>query len=361
MAALVYHSRSGYYFAQFYDGQQNPTRKTVALKTKKKRIAERALAKLEDAVALGDIDPWAPKQETADRLTVMGVAVKAYLNSCSHLKPNTVKTYREILFPFQEHLGTEYQLSKVSVANILAWLDSTSAGEVTRRKYVNHLGYFFRFLVKRGEISSDLSKKVPLRKVPETAPKSMTQEEVGKLVQTIRQYSDDVRCRNDFAWLALLVEANVYLGLRRGELIHLQWDHVDFERGLIYVKNSEEFTTKSSRERTIPLCHQAAQTLLKQQYYRQGKYVYQVDGHKLAPGTLSKIFLKFRRMAGLPEHVNLHSTRHTFGTWLAERGTPVTVIQSLMGHSSVTTTERYMSTRADVAESWVKRAFDSGE
>lgn len=79
--------------------------------------------------------------------------------------------------------------------------------------------------------------------------------------------------------------------------------------------------------------------------------MFQVDGQKLAPGTLSKMFLKFRRMAGLPEHINLHSTRHTFGTWLAERGTPVTVIQTLMGHSSVTTTERYMSTRADVAES----------
>ena len=358
MASLVYHSRSGYYFAQFYDGQQNPTRKTVSLKTKKKRIAERALAKLEDAVALGDIDPWASRRETADELAVMGVAVKAYLNSCSHLRASTLTTYKDILSPFQRHLGYNYPLSKISEANILAWLDSTSAGDVTRRKYVNHLGYFFRFLVKQGEISSDLSKKVPLRKVPETAPKSMTQEEVGKLIHTIQMYSEDVRCRRDFVWLALLVEANVYLGLRRGELIHLQWDHVDFERGLVLVKNSVEFTTKSSRERTIPLCHQAAQALLKQQYYRQGKYVYQVDGKKLAPGTLSKIFLKFRRMAALPEHINLHSTRHTFGTWLAERGTPVTVIQSLMGHSSVTTTERYMSTRADVSEYWLQKAFD---
>ncbi len=86
--------------------------------------------------------------------------------------------------------------------------------------------------------------------------------------------------------------------------------------------------------------------------------MFHADGQKLAAGTLSKMFLKFRRMAGLPEHINLHSTRHTFGTWLAERGTPVTVIQTLMGHSSLTTTERYMSTRADVAESWVKKAFD---
>ena len=75
------------------------------------------------------------------------------------------------------------------------------------------------------------------------------------------------------------------------------------------------------------------------------------------PDYLSWAFMTFRRRAELPEHFSFHSTRHTFGTWLAERGVPVTVIQSLMGHSSVTTTERYMSTRVDVAEQWVGRAL----
>ena len=148
MASLVYHSRSGYYFAQFYNGHQNPTRKTVFLKTKKKRIAERALGKLEDAVALGEFDPWEPKQETADELGVMGVAVRAYLESCSHLKANTLRTYGEILIPFQMHLGANYKLTRISVRDIISWLDSTSANDVTRRKYANHLGYFFRFLVR---------------------------------------------------------------------------------------------------------------------------------------------------------------------------------------------------------------------
>lgn len=361
MASLVYHSQSGYYYAQFYDGHQNPTRKTVALKTKRKRIAERALAKLEDAVALGEIDPWAPNEETVDELTVMGVAVKAYLNSCSHLKESTVRTYKDILSPFQRHLGYNYPLPKISEANILAWLDSTSAGDVTRRKYVNHLGYFFRFLVARGEVEVDLSKMVPLRKIPEMAPKSMRIEEVQKLVTTIRNYSEKSHTsglRTDYTWFAFLIEANVYMGLRRGELLNLQWDHIKMDRNILMVKNSEEFTTKSSRERTIPLCDQSTFALNQLKQISDGNYVFQISGQRWKPDTLSKIFLKFRRMAGLPEHINLHSTRHTFGTWLAERGTPVTVIQSLMGHSSVTTTERYMSTRADVAEAWVKRAFD---
>ncbi len=189
----------------------------------------------------------------------------------------------------------------------------------------------------------------------------MTVEDVSLLIRTIRDYSTDERCRKDFTWLALLVEANVYLGLRRGELIHLQWDHIDFERNILLVKNTAEFTTKSSRERTIPLCGQAKAAFLQSSATgrRHSKYVFHVGGQKLNSGTLSKTFLKFRRMAGLPEQFNLHSTRHTFATWLAERGTPVTGIQSLMGHRSVTTTERYMSTRADVAELWMRKAFDN--
>ena len=86
--------------------------------------------------------------------------------------------------------------------------------------------------------------------------------------------------------------------------------------------------------------------------------MFQVDGQKLMPGTLSKMLLKFRRQAGLPEHINLHGTRHTFGTWLVEKGVPVTLIQTLMGHKRVSTTERHTSTRADLSEVWMHRAFD---
>lgn len=81
-------------------------------------------------------------------------------------------------------------------------------------------------------------------------------------------------------------------------------------------------------------------------------------GRKLEPSTLSQAFLKFRRKAGLPEEFSLHSTRHTVESWLAQRGVPVTVIQRLMGHSTVTTTERYMSMRADVTQQWVRQAFE---
>lgn len=117
MASLYLNPCSGYYYAQFYNRLQRPNRKTVSLKTRNRRVAERALAKLENAVALGEIDPWAPSREPTDELSLLGVAVRAYLRSCSHLKVSTVRTYSDILSPFQRHLGCMYPVSQISVRN----------------------------------------------------------------------------------------------------------------------------------------------------------------------------------------------------------------------------------------------------
>ena len=360
MASLICSLRTGYYYAQFSSRNKQPTRKTVALNTKKKRVAERLFFRLEEEYVLGTLDPWQEKVEvdpSPPPVERLNEAVDLYLGSCSHLKPITQRTYRQILFPFRDFIGENARLSSLSSSAIQRWLNSTSAGDVTRRKYVNHLGYFFRFLVSKGAMDSDPSQKVPLAKLPQMAPKALKSEDIERLLDTITRYSASSSSRISHTWLHHLIVANVHLGLRRGELIHLQWDHVDFERKVLTVRNTDSFTTKSSKERSVPLCPSAVAALTALLEKRNGKYVFQKDGIKLNENTLSKSFSKLRKMAGLPKYLNLHSTRHTFATSLAEKGVPVTVIQSLMGHSSVTTTERYMSTRVDVAEQWVSKAF----
>ena len=361
MASLILNKRSGYYYAQFYSQARIPNRKTVSLGTRKRRIAERALSKLEDAVALGEVNPWAAPEAPVELPEGLQEAIESYLDSCSHLKASTIETYQDVLYPFMRYLGPKYKLSRITGAGIMEWLNSTKAGPVTRTKYLAHLGYFFRYLLRRGVLVSDPAATVHLKTLPKMAPKSMTPDQVGRLVDCIKSHSAKAATSHrhkDFTWLAHLIQANVHMGLRRGELIHLRWEHIDFEREILLVKNTDLFTTKTSRERAIPMCYHAVRSLRILETYRNGENVFHNSGFPIKPRTLSIIFQKFRRMAGLPDHINLHSTRHTFGTWLAERGTPVIVIQNLMGHSSLTTTERYMSTRADVAESWVKRAFD---
>lgn len=361
MATLLLDKRTGCYYAQFHDKARRPQRKTVSLKTKQKRTAERALTKLAGAFALGQFDPWAPPpeepQDEREDLSLLGPARDAYLASCAHLKPKTVKTYTDILRLVVEFWGEDFPVEKLTGRHVHEWLDSTKAGDVTRRKYTNHLGYLCRFLVRGGWMAKDISKEVPLRKVPEQAPKAMTREQVDRLVTVISTYVAPRKA--DYRWLAKLVWFNVHVGLRRGELIHLRWEHIDLERRVLRVANSKDFATKSSKERTIPLCDAAMDVLHQLREERHEGFVFQLHGDRLNHNTLTHYFKRFRRMAGLPEEINVHSMRHTFGTWLAERGVPIVVIQRLMGHSTVTTTERYMNVRADVTEHWVNRAFGS--
>lgn len=363
MASLIKDSKSGIYHVQFYDRTRRPKRKTVSLKTRRKRTATRIFHKLEDEFALGSYDPWRPPEPVEeDELRTVGESIEAYLQSCSHLKPKTITTYEDVLFPFERSVGSATDVRKLTPQHIVDWIDSTDAGAVTRRKYVNHLGYLFRFLVKKKVLQKDLSKEVLLRRVPEQAPKAMTPDQVQRLVQTIRAYSEshaDDPKRANFNWLADLILFNVHVGLRRGELIHLRWRDVNAERKILRVTNSAEFTTKTVKERTIPLSYRAVELLDKTHDEASScPYVFSLRGKKLNHNTLTHYFRRFRRRARLPDHFNLHSTRHTFATWLAEKGTPILVIQQLMGHSTVKTTERYMSSRADISRVWMQTAFD---
>lgn len=353
MASLVRNAKSGYFYAQFFDSRKRPRRKTVPLRTSDKRTAGRALARIENAVALGEFDPWAAPIPETEPLARLGEAVTAYLDSCRQLKPDTQRTYREICSLFERYAGPSLPISRITAGHIERWLDSTSAGDVTRRKYVKHLGYLFRFLMRRGDLDQDISKKVMLRRIPERRPKAMTVQECERLTSTIRDYSSGPASRHSFEWLADLIDANVHLGLRRGELIHLEWDQVYFDRRILMVSNSSDFTTKSLKERTLPLSPQAYAALMRQLRRKSGPHVFHIAGKRLKPTTLTHQFRRFRILAGLGSHIHFHSTRHTFATWLAEKGVPVTVIQNLMGHSTVTTTERYMSSRADVASYWI--------
>src|SRR5690606_27643769 len=136
--------------------------------------------------------------------------------------------------------------------------DSTSTKAITRRKYVSHLGYLFRWLVSQGALDRDLSKEVKVERVPEAAPKALTPEMVEAFVRTARAWRG-----HDYKWLADLTESNVEMGLRRGELLALRPEHVNLDGRVLVVVNDNGFTTKSGKERAVPLSSVARRVLAR--------------------------------------------------------------------------------------------------
>ncbi len=147
-------------------------------------------------------------------------------------------------------------------------------------------------------------------------------------------------------------------GMRQGELKGLQWSSIDWQNRSIAVQHSRcdytgELTSpKSNRVRHIPMDVDVYEMLLERK--RSTGYVFLNDNSEPFKGqAMQHRMVRLCKRSGLRE-IGWHALRHTFASHLAMRGVPMTAVQMLMGHSSITTTMRY----AHLAPSTLRAAVD---
>jgi integrase/recombinase XerD len=195
-----------------------------------------------------------------------------------------------------------------------------------------------RFLLQEGDVGTDPAEGVARPKVPRTLPKPLSVDEVGALVAAPGE--DGVVALRDRALLETLYGA----GLRISELVGLDVDDVDIEEG------SVRAVGKGSKERVVPLGRYGVRAL--------DRYLVRARPMLAATGSGPALFLNQRggrltrqgctniikaaaRRAGLRKRVTPHVLRHSFATHLLEGGADVRVVQELLGHASLSTTQIY--------------------
>ena len=153
---------------------------------------------------------------------------------------------------------------------------------------------------------------------------------------------------------AEIVRVAAYAGLRRGELLALRWRDVDFVGRKIIVRRAvsgdvDVESTKSGKVREVPLPDQAAGALNR--VSRRGDYTGPDDyvfanryGRRLDGSALRRRFERARDAAGLGP-LRFHDLRHTYGSLLVAAGIDLASVKAAMGHSRITTTERYLHAR----------------
>jgi integrase len=180
----------------------------------------------------------------------------------------------------------------------------------------------------------------------------------------------DARARED-AQDAELIRVAAYAGLRRGELVALRWRDVDFAGRKIVVRRAlsaeiELKSTKSRRARGVPLPDQAAVAL--ERLSRRGEFTGPDDyvfanrlGRRLDPSALRRRFERARDAAGL-EPLRFHDLRHTYGSLLVAGGIDLPSVKAAMGHSHLSTTERYLHARpaGELADRFTRALASSG-
>jgi integrase len=151
-----------------------------------------------------------------------------------------------------------------------------------------------------------------------------------------------------------LVRVAAYAGLRRGELVALRWRDVDFAGHKLIVRRAlsgetEVRSTKSRRAREVPLPDQSAAALqrlrLRGEFTGPDDYVFANRfGRRLDPSALRRRYERARDAAGL-DPLRFHDLRHTYGSLLVAGGIDLPSIKAAMGHSQISTTERYLHAR----------------
>lgn len=202
---------------------------------------------------------------------------------------------------------------------------------------------FYRFLVREGHAETDPTARVGSPARPRSIPKAISLEQVERLIGTP---SPDLLGRRDVAMLEVLYGA----GLRISELVDLDVDDVDLDSGSVLVRSG-----KGGKGRMVPLGRAARDAV--------GRYLTtsrpELSGRGRGPrGATAALFLNARggrlgrqgcwkvlkhhaRVAGLDRLVSPHTLRHSFATHMLDAGADIRVVQELLGHSSIATTQVY--------------------
>ncbi len=200
---------------------------------------------------------------------------------------------------------------------------------------------FFEFLIRRGEMKSNSAKLVPSPKGEKRLPTFLTVDEVVKLVET--PGSDNAYESRDRAILELLYSC----GLRVSELVGINLNDLDLESMSVKVLG------KGNKERLVPLGSKASSAIkiyLIQRLDLKPKEDYlfvNSRGGRLTTRSIDRIIKKYAAISGIPKNISPHVLRHTFATHLLGGGADLRAIQEMLGHKSLSTTQRYTHTSVE--------------
>lgn len=178
-------------------------------------------------------------------------------------------------------------------------------------------------------LEDNLLKKIKAPKVARSNPAFITEEELNKILEC----TPNPILKNIFTFA-------FFTGMRLGEILNMQWDWINFNQNIITTKNSNHFTTKSKKERIIPIHNKINSILLT--LNQSGSYVFVNNNTRnISAGYVSKQFKKSVRDAKLSDDIHFHTLRHSFASNLVQKGANLYVVKELLGHEDIKTTQVY--------------------
>jgi len=241
--------------------------------------------------------------------------------------PSTCESYLSCVRAFAAyHRRSPEQLGEPEIREFLLHLESKPSSPSTLTVYAAALKFLYRVTLDQPELAERIPRP---RRVPQRLPAVLTGAEVERLLGCI--YSLKHRA---------IVMTAYGAGLRVSEVCSLRVDDIDSQRMVIHVRQG-----KGKRDRFVMLPERVLYAL--REYWRRDRpkrpflFPGQPPGRCISSSAVQKALTLAAARAGLTKRVSPHVLRHSFATHLLELGTDLRVIQTLLGHASISTTLRY--------------------
>jgi integrase/recombinase XerC len=272
-----------------------------------------------------------------------------HLQGERQVSPQTLRAYEHDLLTFHEFLARDFlgkepeavrpqDVDPLAVRSFLAALTRKGLSKRSQGRALSAVRSLFRFACREGTLEANPAQGVKTPKAPKTLPRHLRPGEVESLIEA--PAGEGPLVLRDRAILELLYAA----GLRVSELVGLDWPDVDLSARMVRVMG------KGSKERMVPFGRPAAEALriwlevwdTLRDASDEGQPVFLTGkGKRLGDRAVRRVIDRWVDVAAVARGVHPLTLRLTFATHLLEGGADLRAIQELLGHSSLSTTQKY--------------------
>jgi integrase/recombinase XerC len=259
-----------------------------------------------------------------------------YLEIQKGASQHTLRAYRRDLEEFSAFVKKQpEEIELIDVRGFVARQIKDGLNKATAGRRLASVRSFLSFLQREGYVKSNPAKLVPTPKAQRLLPKFLTVDDIFSLVE--KPGNIGFTHARDRAILELLYSS----GLRVSEVAGLNVEDINTREGLVKVRG------KGKKERILPVGSKAIDSI--KSYLVEKILLKKKDramflnrrGTRLSERGIRRIVVKYAKMVGIGGQIGPHTLRHTFASHLLQSGADLRVIQELLGHSSLSTTQKY--------------------
>ena len=265
-----------------------------------------------------------------------------FIKNEKKLSDNTFQSYKRDILQYRDYINVNnldyVKINEGNIKDYLSYLVGLNKKPTTISRHLASIRLFYQYLLKSNKVPKDPTLNVQAPKIEKKAPSILTSEEVNLLLNQPKDV--DLKGIRDKAML----EFAYATGMRVTEIISLNIDDVNLDEGVVSCKTR-------TKNRTIPLgkislnalkeyVTNARDILIKDE--NEKALFVNTNGKRLTRQGVWKIIKFYKEQAHITKEITPHVLRHSFATHLLQNGADLKSIQTMLGHSDISSTQVYM-------------------